>query len=72
MNEITGSAARSTPLIEPQLRNAVEVADVAGEEGQIVMQRGGGNQQIEIGDQLTAATEVTTDACEALHDRIVE
>lgn len=62
----------SVRLEQPQLGDAGEVADVAGKQRQVVLYCGRRNQQIEVGDELAAATEVRADKGEAFHDGVVE
>ena len=66
--EIVGLAR----LIELQIRNAFEVAQIEGQEGEIVVQGGGGDEKIEVGETLAASPQVHPRLGEALHARGVD
>ena len=63
---------RSARLVELEIGDALEVTEVEGQEGEVVAEGGGGNQESEVGDPLATLPEQRPDLGEALHDRIVE
>src|SRR5687768_16676442 len=55
-----------------QVRDAGEVPAVAGDEGEVLVEGGGGDQEIEIFEQRATATEVSAASKEPSHDRLIE
>src|SRR5829696_3772904 len=67
-----GGVVASARLVERQLWDATKVADIAGQQRQVMMHRGRRDQQIEIGNELASAPQLSAKAGKAFHDRVVE
>jgi hypothetical protein len=66
-----GVVARAR-LVELQLGDAIEVADVAGQQAQLMVQRSRRDQQIEIRNELASAAQLGADPGKAFHNGVVE
>ena len=64
------AVAESARLVELQVREAREVAHVAGNQGEILRHGRSRDQQIHVGNELTALAEQGPQACKVLDDGI--
>lgn len=68
----TGAGKLSAWPVEPQVRNSLEVADVAGNKRQAMVLRSRSDQQIKIGDEEASSPEIGANVGKAFHDVVVE
>jgi hypothetical protein len=59
-------------LVELQIRDAREVPHIARQQDELMLDRGGRDQQIKIGDELALAAKIGARAGKPFHDAIVE
>jgi hypothetical protein len=57
---------------EFQGRNPTEVSAIVGNQGEIMMQRGGRNEYVKITDNLSCLPQLATDVRKAFHHRSVQ